>query len=91
MEYKLSQKHEYEGKTYETIKYNIESLAGNDYSDVTREYLNEGNVPLMLSYNTEVVIRLIARSAKIPVEVLKSLPIKDYCGLVQQAVNFLNA
>ena len=91
MFYKLSKTYEFEGKSYDELTIDIESLSGSDISAVKRDFTAMGGFAAVLTLDYDFCIMLVARAMKQPLEFFKGLPAKDYCALAQATANFLNA
>lgn len=90
--FKLSRSFIFEEKSYTELPFDLESLTGNDLLLCERRLkefnLNEELVMVKaLSLPYQCLIASMA--AKVPVELIRALPAKDFSRLTQRVQNFL--
>lgn len=90
--YKLSRPFTFEGTEYTELLLDFDSLTGGDLLSC------EGQMNTMSSGNEVVPVKQIsqayqalvaARAAKVPVDLIKALPGKDFSKIIVRAQNFL--
>lgn len=91
MEYVFTKPYEFEGKTYDKLVLDLESLTGADISVVKRTYAAGGNYSPIPATDSDYCILIAARLAKQPIEFFNALPARDYLALSQSVSNFLLA
>ena len=89
MTYKFSKPYEFEGKTYEELTIDLESLKGSDIATVTRQWNQAGNFAALPKIDCDFCARLAARVAKQPLEFFNEMPGRDYSNITQEVSNFL--
>jgi hypothetical protein len=87
--HKLRRPVEFEGKTYEELKFDLETLTGRDFREAKRLVSKPGEVVGVLTMDAEVAAYLVAKAAKVPVELFDYIPAPDYAYLTQTSINFL--
>lgn len=88
--FKLSKPVEFEGKTYDEIPLDLESLNGNDMLNVERQFLaGEGNQAVMVKeFSKEYQALVAARAAKLPFEFFQSIGAYDFSRVTVRVQNF---
>jgi len=90
---KLSKPVQFEGKEYKELVLDVDSLTGNDIELAENQFIAQNaqiaaQTPLKdLSKGFQAI--LAARAAKVPVEMIKALPAKDYSKVTIVIQNFL--
>lgn len=90
-DYKFNKPYNFEGKDYESISFDLESLKGSDIAAAKREFAATGNFSAVPAADSEFCALVLSRCCKQPKEFFDNLPAKDYCALTQQVTNFLLA
>jgi hypothetical protein len=67
----------------------LENLTGSDLIEVEQQIFRAGKITLMADYSKVYLIRVAARAAKIPVEVMENLSARDFTVVANQVQNFL--
>jgi hypothetical protein len=67
----------------------LENLTGSDLIEVEQQVLRSGKIALVQEYSKCYLIRVAARAARIPVEVLEGLSARDFTAVVNRVQNFL--
>ena len=70
------------------LELNLDKLTGQDLIDVESTFAAKGQTVQMFSQKYFAAIA--AKAAGLPVEVINSLPIKDFMKLTNQVIFFLN-
>lgn len=89
MKHVFTKPYEFEGKTYESLEFDLDSLKGSDFSAAKKELAASGIYSPIPSTDCDYCVILLARLTKQPVEFFSGLPIRDYCALTQKVSNFL--
>lgn len=89
MEHVFKKSFTFEGKTYDSITLDLESLSGADISAVKKQFTAGGNFSPIPATDSDFCILLAARLAKQPVEFFNALPAREYCAIAQGVSNFL--
>lgn len=77
---------QYKDKELDSIDLDLGSLTGNDLIAIEDSLRATGQVNL---FSQAYFAAIAARSAHIPVEVLKGLPVKDFMKVTSEVINFL--
>lgn len=88
-EYTFTVPYEFEGKTYEKLEFDLNSLKGSDISAVKKQYAGAGNFSPVPASDSDFCAMILARLLKQPIEFFEEMPAKDYSRLTQQVSNFL--
>lgn len=89
MEHKFAKPYNFEGKDYESISFDLESLKGSDIAAAKREFAAAGGFSAVPAADCEFCVLVLARASKQPKEFFDGLPAKEYQALAQQVTNFL--
>lgn len=80
---------QFEGKTYESLVLDFDSLTGRDIKEAKKRFDTLGvRVTPILAMDTEFAAYVAARAAKVPVEIFDYIPAADYVSITQMVVNF---
>lgn len=82
----LSQPVNYKDTQLDSLDLELDALTGNDLIAVEDSLRAAGQVNL---FSQSYFAAIAARSAHIPVEVLKGLPVKDFMKVTSEVINFL--
>lgn len=91
MKHVFAKPYEFEGKTYDAVEFDLDSLKGSDISAAKREFTATGNFSPLPTTDYDFCAILLARMTKHPVEFFTELPAREYCALTQKVSNFLIA
>ena len=86
MQITLSHPVNYKDTQLDSLELDLDSLTGNDLIAVEDTLRASGQVNL---FSQSYFAAIAARSAHIPVEVLKGLPVKDFMKVTSEVINFL--
>ena len=86
MKITLSHPVPYKDTELDSLELDLDSLTGNDLIAIEDSLRASGNVNL---FSQAYFVAIAARSAHIPAEVLKSLPVKDFMKITSEVINFL--
>lgn len=89
MVYKFKTPYEFDGKTYETLEFDLESLKGSDISAVKKQFNKSGNATILPAFDSDFCAMVLARVTKQKLEFFEELPARDYLALTQEVSNFL--
>ncbi len=84
----LSHPVSYKDTQLDTLDLDLESLTGYDLIAIEDSLRASGTVNL---FSQSYFAAIAARSAHIPVEVLKGLPVKDFMKITGEVINFLGS
>lgn len=81
----------YEGKTYDKLTFEWDSLTGNDYLAIEGEMAAIGKVVITPEFSGEFIVRMAAKActSKIGSDVLGAIPFKDFNKIRGKARSFL--
>lgn len=79
----------FEGKEYNEVELDLDSLTGKDFNDLTRQLKGSGWFAPIPAADPEFCMHIAARAAKLPLEFFESLPVGAYGVTVQKVSNFL--
>ena len=82
----LSRPVAYKDTQLDALELELDTLTGNDLIAIEDSLRAGGNVNL---FSQAYFAAIAARSAHIPVEVLKGLPVKDFMKVTSEVVSFL--
>ena len=87
---KLSKPHNFEGAEYTEIDMDLDSLTGNDIEEAQRLVtLEKKGGSVMPEFNKAYCAQIAAQSSKQPVELIRSLPVRDYNKVTSEVQDFL--
>lgn len=89
MTYNFSKPYEFEGKTYDELTLDLESLKGSDIATIYRQWSQAGNFAAIWKLDPDFCARIAAKVSKLPHEFFRDLPATDYCNITQEVSNFL--
>lgn len=87
----LAKEFKFEDQKITEIDLDLDSLTGRDISEVKRQWAAEGNFSPMPSTDVDFCAMLAAKASKLPIDLIQSLPAKEYTKVAQAVSNFLNA
>lgn len=81
----------FEGKEYKELTLDLDSLTGKDIINASTEarLLEQENFSLVLELSKAFQAVIAAKAAKVPVEMLLSLPAKEFSNITLLVENFL--
>lgn len=89
MKVQLGKNLKHKGADLNELDIPLEDLTGADLIDVEQQIFKSGKVALMPDYAKVYLIRVAARAARIPVEVLEQLSARDFTNVTNKVQNFL--
>lgn len=89
MKHVFSKPYEFEGKTYESLEFDLATLTGADISAAKKEFVATGSFSPLPATDSDFCAILLARLVKQPIEFFAALPAREYCSLTQKVSNFL--
>lgn len=81
--------HVFEDKEYKELALNWESLTGRDLIAASNESRALGDVNLVPELSKTYLAVVAAKAAHVPMEVIQSLPAKDFTAVTMAVQNFL--
>ena len=89
--HEFSKPFKWEGKSYDKLTFDFESLTGQDSLDIENEMLALGKTLIAPEFSGEYLLRMAARACtdKLGVDVLKHLPLAHYNRIRNRARSFL--
>lgn len=79
----------WEGKEYDELAFNFESLTGRDLVAIEREMAMSGQVVMSPAMSGEFLIRMAARACGLGIDVIQAMPISDVATIRAKARTFL--
>jgi hypothetical protein len=81
----------FEGETYDSLNLDFDSLTGHDIISCEQQYRTDGNEGMVYSKEMSKAYQayIVARAAKVPVELIRALPAGDFSRVTMRAQNFL--
>jgi hypothetical protein len=89
MKIQLKKALRHKGQELTELDIPLETLTGADLIEVEQQFLKTGKVALFMDTTKAYLIRVAARAAKIPVEVLEGLSARDFTVVSNQVQVFL--
>ena len=89
MKIKLKKALKHKGEELFELDIPVENLTGADLIEVEQQILSAGKIVLMQDYSKVYLIRIAARAARIPVEVLEGLGARDFTTVTNRVQGFL--
>ena len=82
---------EYNGKSYESLRFNFDKLTGNDAQKIENELQSLGKAVVVPSISGEFLVRMAAKACDEPIsaDFIFSLKLKDYERIRGAARSFL--
>lgn len=74
---------------YDAIFLNLDELTGNDLLQAEKEYATEGGTAPVAELNKGYLSIVAAKAAKVPVELIRALPAKEFSKVTLMVQNFL--
>lgn len=91
MQHDFAKPFAFEGQEYTGLDLNFDNLTGKDLLNVEAEMTAKGITAIMPEISKVYQMHVAARAAKVPVELIEALPIKEASGITMKVVNFLFA
>lgn len=88
-EHILSKPFTFEEKEYTSLDLNMEDLTGADLENIEREMSAAGMVVALPEASKSYQMYVAARAAKVPVELIKALPLRDASAITVKVQSFL--
>lgn len=81
---------QYDGKTYEKLTFDFDSLTGGDSLDVESELLSRGHAVVVRTIDGEYLSRMCARACteSVGADIFRQMPVKDYGAITNVAKRF---
>lgn len=88
MRYEFLKPYEFEGKVYEVIELDLDSLKGSDMSAVKKQFTAMGHRSMAPIFDADYCALVAARASKLPIEFFNEMPAKDYVEVTATITNF---
>jgi len=79
----------FEGTEYSGLDLDLDRLTGKDLVNIEAEMTARGIQAVMPEISKSYQMLVAARAAKVPVELIEELPIKEASAITMKVVNFL--
>lgn len=81
----------YEGKTYDSLKFDFDKLRGKDMLDIEHELQIMSRIVVAAEFSADFRVRTAAKACTLPIgiDLLLALPAKDYRAIDGKAKSFL--
>jgi len=89
MKIKLRKALKHKGQELFELDVPVEDLTGADLIEVEQQLFSSGKVILVQEYAKVYLVRVVARAAKIPVEVLEGMSARDFSIALNKVQSFL--
>lgn len=86
---RLSKPFEWEGKTYNELKFDYEKLLGTDMIAIEDEMAAVGQIAISPEVSTSYLSKLAARAAGVGSDMIEHLPIRDFGKIKNMSRDFL--
>ncbi|MBQ7263476.1 MAG: phage tail assembly protein [Synergistaceae bacterium] len=89
MKVTLTRPIEHKGKPLRELDMDLDGLTGRDLLDVEQDIFRSGKILMMSDFSKLYLVRVAARAARVPFEVLEGLGARDFNALAQEVQSFL--
>lgn len=89
MKIKLSKPHKFEDKEFKELNLDIDGLTGKDLCDASTEARLLKDTSTVQEMSPKYLAVVAAKAAKVPVDMILSLPAKDFTTIKTEVQNFL--
>ena len=89
MKIKLTKAINFHGENLKELDLNLEGLTGNDLINAEKQAMIDENLPMVTDFTRVYQIAIAAQALKMPVEVLRELPIKAFTKITSEVQRFL--
>ena len=86
---RLSKPVTWEDIEYDALFLNLEDLTGNDLLQAEKEFTSEGGTAPVAELSKAYLAIVAAKAARVPVELIKGLPAKEFSQVTLLVQNFL--
>jgi hypothetical protein len=91
MKHVLAKPFTFEGAEYTELDIDLDGLKGSDLVNIEQELTAKGVATVMPEISKQYQMHVAARAAKVPVELIEALPMKEASAITVKVVNFLFA
>ena len=81
----------FHGKNLKELELDLEGLTGNDLINAEKQAIADENLPMVTDFSRAYLAAIAAQALKMPVEVLRNLPVKEFTKIVNEVQRFLLA
>lgn len=85
----LEKPHTFEGKEYAELELDLEGLSGNDLISANREARSFGDNSPVIELSKTYHVAVAAKAAKVPIDLILSLPAKEFTTVTMAVQDFL--
>jgi hypothetical protein len=89
MDVKFGKPHTFEGKEYKELKLDLEGLSGKDLVNASKEARILGDASTVQELSPVYLAVVAAKAAGVPVDMVLSLPAKEFTKVKTEVQNFL--
>lgn len=89
MKITLSKVVSFEGNEYKELSLDLDGLTGSDLLKAEREFVVTGGVANVPELSKGFLAIVVARAAKVPIDLIHALPAKDFSRVTIEVQNFL--
>lgn len=89
MKFELAKEITFEEELYKELNLDLESLTGQDILDAEREFTLTGGIASVTETSKACLAIIAAKACNVPVELITTLPIRDFSRLTIEVQNFL--
>ncbi|GMB00438.1 phage tail assembly protein [Pelosinus sp. IPA-1] len=86
--FKLTKPVEYEGKTFDTINYDLDALTGDDLLTAEMEMTTNGTIAPIIDISKAYHAGVFARAAKVDFGFMRKMPAKDFARATMLVMSF---
>lgn len=87
--HKFKKPFEWQGKKYETLAFDFDSMTGRDFIAIDKEITMKGSTAIVPAFSVPFLIALSARAAGVGSDMLEAMPIYEVNKIFTKARNFM--
>ena len=91
MKIQLTKTLSFRGNNLNELELDLEGLTGNDLINAEKQTIADENLPMVTDFSRAYLAAVAAQALKMPVEVLRDLPVKEFTKIVNEVQRFLLA
>ena len=91
MDIKFAKPFMFEDQEYEGLTVDLDSLTGQDLLDASREARELGDTTPVMELSKTYYTAVVAKAAKVPIELIVALPAKEFSKVTVEVQSFLFA
>ncbi|MBR2209025.1 MAG: phage tail assembly protein [Synergistaceae bacterium] len=89
MKIKLKKAISFHGEEIKELELNLDDLTGNDLIQAEKQAMTDESLPMVTDFTRAYQITIAAQALKMPVEILRTLPAKDFSRIANEVQRFL--